>query len=216
MKNESVEVKTEPHQNEASNGDIAFKGSESKNHSEHVSYKSFLDKEKNKLRIADPKNVFTFRNEKRSYLKQAMLLITIVYSLPLSLLFLFSFLLLEEELSGVGEISHATPLEVFSGFFVFGFICFKSFKLFKIRDKAFSKIYKFEMFANSLGRFAISNLKFFVFLMLIYTLIVAQSNISIEELLFPSKGSVEHFNIVLYIVVISINALNAFKYCGRS
>jgi len=215
VKNESFEIKTEPHQNEAPNDDTGFKESQRKNQSEHVSYKNFLDKEKNKLRITDPKNVFTFRNEKRSYLRQVILLITLVYSLPLSLLFLFSFLLYEGELRGIGEISHATPLEMFSGVFVFGFICFKSFTLFKIRDKSLSKSYKFEMFTNSLGRFVISNLKFLVILYAIYALICYGSSISMEELMVPSRGPVEHFNIVLFTAVISINALNAFKYCGR-
>lgn len=215
MKNESFEVKNESHQYDASNDDIAFIESERKNYSEYLSYKSFLDNEKNKLRIADPKNVFIFRNEKRSYLKQAILLITIVCSLPLSLFFLFSFVMLEEELNGVGEISHATPLEVGSGVFIFGFICFKSFKLFKIRDVEFSKSYKLEMFVNSMGRFSVSNLKFLVIMLIFYLWLAYLSNVSLEELLVYSRGPFEHFVIVLCAVAIGINALNAFKYCGR-
>ncbi|MDT0628055.1 hypothetical protein [Alteromonas sp. W364] len=111
-------------------------------------------------------------------------------------------------------MSDTTPLDLVGSIVVFGFICFKSFQLFKKRDMKMSKSYKLEMFANSLSRFLISNIKFLVILFAIIVIAI-QSTTPVIDLEVLNEGPVEHFIILLLILVININAFNAFKYCGR-
>ena len=176
---------------------------------------SFLNKKRKSWKLANPKDLYTFRDQSIGIFSY-MLHITIFFICA----FLFVFYLYlphdKDLINGVGSYSNITPLERFARTLLVGLILFNLNSL-KVNLKAYPiKRYWFAMASNSLFQAVLLNIYYFLFSIFCIAFIGAAQGIDLFSAfeIFEESANYEIFLIIDTFISVGI-VWYAFRFCRK-
>jgi hypothetical protein len=180
---------------------------------------AFIERQRKKLRLFDPKSVYFYRHITISYFQSAFHIISLLISCYLIYeLMLFGASEGREFVKGIGWVSNTTLLETIIDIFVLIVIFIQLRGLFKVHGIVGLKRYKLAMLANSINSVVIIHLKVIVFFMII---IMAYAY-SLESLVQADalwktlgNGVVADVFDALFLIISAVIILRSFRFCKR-
>ena len=213
----SVEKKEFEHSEEALMAAVAVKDDAQK---ELINREvEFIERQRKKLRLFDPKSVYFYRHITISYFQSAFHIVSLLISCYL----IYEFMLLgdlesREFVKGIGWVSNTTLLETIMDIFVLIVLFIQLRGLFKVHGIVGLKRYKLAMLANSINSVVIIHLKVIVFFMII---IMAYAY-SLESLVQADavwktleNGVVADVLDALFLIISAVIILRSFRFCKR-
>jgi hypothetical protein len=179
----------------------------------------FVENQRKKLRLFDPKGVYFYRHINISYYQSAFH----IMSLLISCYLIYEFMLLGLSegrgfVKGIGWVSNTTLLETMVDIFVLIVLFIQLRGLFKVHGIVGLKRYKLAMLANSINSVVVIHLKLIVFFMII---IMAYAY-SLESLVQADalwktleNGVVADVFDALFLITSAVIILCSFRFCKR-
>jgi hypothetical protein len=179
----------------------------------------FIEGQRRKLRLFDPKGVYFYRHVTISYFQSVSHFITLLISCCVIFLLLeLGYSESQTLVKGIGWVSNITLIEQMTYYFIVFFIVYQMRKLFKLQGVNRLKSYKLAMLANSLNLTMINFLKviFILCTLLIFTLMVVTPNENIDVLLLKLSNGVigDVMNISISFIGI-VTIVRGFRFCNK-
>ena len=176
---------------------------------------SFLNKKRKSWKFANPRDLYTFREQPVGILNY---LLHIVIFLVCSFLFIsIHYLPFDKELiNGVGSYNTITPFERFSRTLLVGLILFNLNSL-RINLKAYPiKRYWFAMASNSLLKVVILNIYYLLLIFLSIAFMGAYQEVDLFSALEIFEDSANYEQFLIFDTFISFGIIwHAFKFCRK-
>tara|TARA_B100001059_G_scaffold140888_2_gene140936 strand:- start:1090 stop:1758 length:669 start_codon:yes stop_codon:yes gene_type:complete len=176
---------------------------------------SFLNKKRRSWKFANPKDLYTFRDQSVGIFNH---LLHIVIFLVCSFLFIsIHYLPFDNELiNGVGSYNTITPLERFSRTLLVGLILFNLNSL-RVNLKAYPiKRYWFAMASNSLLKVVILNIYYLLLIFLSMAFVGASKGVDLFSALEMLEDSTNYEQFLIFDTFISFGIIwHAFKFCRK-
>ncbi|MBB1419676.1 hypothetical protein H5187_20750 [Pseudoalteromonas sp. SG44-1] len=176
---------------------------------------SFLNKKRKSWKFANPKDLYTFRDQPVGFFNH---LLHIVIFLACSFLFISIYYLPfdKEIINGVGSYNTITPLERFSRTLLVGLILFNLNSL-RVNLKAYSiKRYWFAMAANSLFKVVILNIYYLLLISLSMAFLGASKGMDLFSALEIFEASADYEAFLIFDTFICVGIiLYGFRFCSK-
>jgi hypothetical protein len=179
----------------------------------------FIEGQRSKLRLFDPKGVYFYRHVTISYFQSAFHIISLLVSCYLIyLLFAEGSALSREFVKGIGWVSNVTLMATMADIVVLVVLFIQLRGLFKHQGLAAVRRYKLAMLSNSINSVVINHLKLivlFLILMMLYSFSLGslvQADSAFEKL---SNGVISDVFEVLLLIISIFIIVRAFRFCNR-
>lgn len=179
----------------------------------------FIEAQRRKLRLFDPKGVYFYRHNTVSYFQSAFHLISLLVSCYLIYLLLVETSSLNKEfVEGIGWVSNTTLIGNFADFVVLVVLFIQLRSLYKHQGLIALKRYKLAMLANSINSVVINHLKLITLLLILMMLYflslgsLVQADAAFEKL---SNGVIADVLEILLLIISIFIIVRAFRFCNR-
>ncbi|NWL17118.1 hypothetical protein FHG08_15825 [Pseudoalteromonas sp. Scap03] len=176
---------------------------------------SFLNKKRKSWKFANPKDLYTFRDQPVGIFNH--LLHIVIFLVCLFLLISIYYLPFDQEfINGVGSYNTITPFERFSRTLLVGLILFNLNSL-RVNLKAYPiKRYWFAMAANSLLKVVILNIYYLLLIFLSMAFVGASKGVDLFSALEMLEDSTNYEQFLIFDTFISFGIIwHAFKFCRK-
>lgn len=178
----------------------------------------FLEKQRHKTRVFDPKGVYEFRHIKLTLFQSLLQLITMLISVSCMVgMYYLVYLNSKVEITGVGEISDITWVYVFEVLAIIVIIYMAIKDLLKRHQRNPKKGYLLAMTANSFNRMFFNNIIFFLVIFLAFAISVAIQDPTFQTLDVESMGEgamADFFDAICSLFFIII-CFVSFRFCRK-
>jgi hypothetical protein len=179
----------------------------------------FIEGQRSKLRLFDPKGVYFYRHNTISYFQSAFHIISLLVSCYLIYLLLLETSSLSKEfVQGIGWVSNITLIERMADITIL-VVLFVQFRgLFKHQGLSALRRYKLAMLANAINNVVINHLKLivlFLILMMLYFFSIGslvEADAVFEKL---SNGVIADVYEALLIIISIAIIVRAFRFCNK-
>jgi hypothetical protein len=179
----------------------------------------FIEGQRSKLRLFDPKDVYFYRHITINYFQSVFHFISLLISC--SVIFLLIGLGYSESqtiVKGIGWVSNITTIEKMINVFTVIFFIYQLRKLFNLQGLSGLKRYKLAMLANSINLTVINFIKVIILFsaLLMFTLIISDPNENINVILSRLSNGV-FFDVInaFFLLVGVVIFVLAFRFCSK-
>ncbi len=180
---------------------------------------SLIQKKRHKLRVFDPKGIYTFKHIEIGYFQSFLHILSMCISLFLIIAFYYLVVTETQQfVTGLGKVSDLNVLDKLCMSFITFYVFFKIKKTFTTKTTNFDTRYRIALCANSLNRIVLNYLKLtFFFFAIIFMIILVEypdKTVSSASDLFENGEVADSLSIITWFIFIVI-VIKAFKYCGK-
>jgi hypothetical protein len=179
----------------------------------------FIEGQRNKLRLFDPKGVYFYRHITISYLQSFFHIISLLVSCYLIyLVYLEGSALSREFVKGIGWVSNVTLMATMADIVILVVLFIQLRGLFKHQGLAAVRRYKLAMLSNSINSVVINHLKLLVLFLILIMLYffslgsLVQADSALEKL---SNGVISDVLEILLLIISIFIIVRAFRFCNR-
>ena len=183
----------------------------------------FIEGQRSKLRLFDPKGVYFYRHNTISYFQSAFHIISLLVSCYLIYLLLLETSSLSKEfVQGIGWVSNITLIERMADITILVVLFVQLRGLFKHQGLSALRQYKLAMLANAINNVVINHLKLIVLFLFLFLILMMLYFFSIDSLVEAdavfeklSNGVIADVYEALLIVISIAIIARAFRFCNK-
>jgi len=179
----------------------------------------FIEGQRSKLRLFDPKGIYFYRHITISYFQSAFHIFSLLVSCYLILhLILFGYSENQTLVKGIGWVSNITTIEKAINFFILILFLYQLRGLFKLKGLNGLKRYKLAMLANSINVTVINLFKvsLLLFALLMVILITLDPNEKINIILSKLSNGVNADVMDAFLSLVGVVIIvRAFRFCSK-